>query len=63
MYRPEFNSNRLDIIKKLNDIIYSVEAKSELTDNEFKGILTARNYIKACYDNAYLEAQRGDKHD
>ena len=58
MYRPEFNSNRLNIIKKLNNIIYSQEAKSELTDNEFKAIVTARNFIKAYFDNAEHEVKK-----
>lgn len=60
MYRPEFNSNRLKIIKKLNTIIWSNEAKSELTDNEFKAIVTARNFIKAYYDNAAHEVKKNE---
>lgn len=56
MYWPEFNSNRLSIIKKLNEIIFSLEGeKRDLTDNEFRAILTARNFIKAYYDNAEHE--------
>ena len=60
MYRPEFNSNRLNIIKKLNNIIYSQEAKSELTDNEFKAIVTARNFIKVYFDIAECEVKKND---
>ena len=59
MYRPEFNTNRLVILTKLNRIIWSTAAKSELTDNELKAIVTARNLIKAYYDNA--EHERGNK--
>lgn len=55
MYRPEFNQNRLLIIEKLNEIIWSDKAKSELTDNEFKAIITARNFIKVYYDIAEHE--------
>lgn len=58
MYRPEFNSNRLKVIERLNNIIHSKEAKSELTDNEYKAILTARNFIKAFYDNAEHEVKK-----
>lgn len=61
MYRPEFNTNRLNIIIKLNNIITSTEAKSELTNDEFKAIVTARNFIKAYFALAEQESNNNDE--
>lgn len=58
MYRPEFNANRLVIIQKLNEIIRLQAVKRELTDNEYRAILTARNFIKAYYDKAEHEVKK-----
>lgn len=58
MYRSEFNLNRLVIIEKLNEIINSKEARCKLTDSEYKAIMTARNFIKAYYDNAAHEVKK-----